>query len=224
MGLYNYEKLMLLAIDDSKGHVIFSLSTTLPYGLAGAILFDLHFAKRIDFLEDKVILIDKTPIGDEILDVALKLIEEDEKHREMQYWVEKLYQKVDKIKKRIINKLVDANILKYEKDKILWIFPVEKYPINNPIPEINLRLEIRGIVLDAQKPGPEDNALISLIYSCNLVEEIFTKDEIRQAEQIIKEMVDSESVGQVIRDSIRNMMLAVTAASNAAVIATQVTT
>ncbi|MEI6089132.1 MAG: GPP34 family phosphoprotein [bacterium] len=224
MGLYNYEKLMLLSIDDNKGHVIFSLSTTLPYGLAGAILFDLHFANRIDFVKDKVKLIDKTPIGDEVLDTALKLIADDEKHNEMQFWVEKLYQKIDNIKKRIINKLVDAKILKYEKDKILWFIPVEKYPTNNPIPEINLRLEIRGIVLDANKPTQDDIALISLIYSCNLVEEIFTKEEIRQAEEIIKDMVDSESVGQIIRDSIRNMMLAVTAASNAAVIATQVTT
>lgn len=224
MGLYNYEKLMLLSIDDNKGHVIFSLSTTLPYGLAGAILFDLHFAGRIDFVQNKVKLIDKTPVGDEILDTALKLIAEDEKHNEMQFWVEKLYQKIDNIKKRIINKLVNANILKYEKDKILWFIPVEKYPISNPIPEINIRLQIRGIVLDGEKPIEEDISLMSLIYSCNLVEEIFTKAEIRQAEEIIKELVDSESVGQVIRDSIRNMMLAVTAASNAAVIATQVTT
>ncbi len=214
---------MLLSIDDNKGHVIFSLSTTLPYGLAGAILFDLHFEKKIDFVQNKVKLIDKTPIGDEILDVALKLISEDEKHNEMQFWVEKLYQKIDNLKKRIINKLVSANILKYEKDKILWFIPIEKYPTNNPLPEINLRLELRGIVLDGLKPSQDDIALISLIYSCNLVEEIFTKEEIRQAEQIIKDMVDSENVGQIIRDSIRNMMLAVTAASNAAVIATQVT-
>lgn len=154
----------------------------------------------------------------------MKLFADDEKHNEMQFWVEKLYQKIDNIKKKIINKLVNENILKYEKDKILWIIPVEKYPTSNPIPEINIRLKIRGIVLDGEQPDKEDISLMSLIYSCNLVEEIFTKVEIRQAEEIIKDLVDSENVGQIIRDSIRNMMLAVTAASNAAVIATQVTT
>ena len=42
------EELLLLALDDEKGKIIFSSSSALPYGLRGALLFELALVKKID--------------------------------------------------------------------------------------------------------------------------------------------------------------------------------
>jgi len=42
------EELLLLALDDEKGKIIFSSSSALPYGLRGALLLELALVKKID--------------------------------------------------------------------------------------------------------------------------------------------------------------------------------
>ena len=55
------EKLLLLGLHDEKGHVVMSASVALPYGLVGALLLELYLAKRIDFVEKNIQVINEQP-------------------------------------------------------------------------------------------------------------------------------------------------------------------
>jgi len=141
------EQLMLLALHDEKGSVIFSSSTALPYGLAGAMLLDLYFKKKIILQDNKVQVVDTTPTGDAMLDEALVLIQSSAKNRSIKHWVGKINSKIKGIKQRTVERLVVQNILKQEEHRFLWFFNVNRYPTLNAAPELEIRNKIRNIVL-----------------------------------------------------------------------------
>ena len=68
------EELLLLALDDEKGKIISSSSCALPYGLRGALLLELFLAEKIDIVDKKIGVIDKSNTGNEVLGFTLLFI------------------------------------------------------------------------------------------------------------------------------------------------------
>ena len=108
------EKLLLLALNDEKGSVVFSASTALPYGLAGAILLELYLKDFISFRDEKVKVKSRNGTGNEILDDVLSLIIKENKMHDAKYWVQKIYSKLSDLQERIANNLVAQKILSKE--------------------------------------------------------------------------------------------------------------
>ncbi len=75
------EELLLLALDDEKGKIIFSSSSALPYGLRGALLLELTLANKIDIVNKKLVVIDNTPTNNPLLNSALDIISDHHKEK-----------------------------------------------------------------------------------------------------------------------------------------------
>lgn len=211
------EKLLLLALHDEKGHILMSSSDALPYGLAGAVLLELSMQKKINLVEKKVMLVDKRPTGDEILDEAIVLIRESSKPRTMKYWIEKFHGKIKGLKDRLLQRLVDKGIIRKEEQKILWVFPNHKYPTLDPAPELEVRETINDVVLNYKTPDEEKLALVALIQACDLINEVFEKDQRKKAKKRIKEILKDESltssVSKAVRDAVDEISAAVAVAA-----------
>jgi hypothetical protein len=218
MELTLAEELLLLGLDDQTGEVILSVSTALPFGLAGALLLDLFNSNRIEIRDDKVFVIDSTPTGNNLLDEALNLLSKSDKPEKVSYWIKHLNSSIDDMFEKIINELVSKGILKRQEKKILWIIPVERFPTNDPIPEVLSRIGIRRIVLENEEPDNRTVALLSLIKASNLIDELFLKDERRQAANIIDDYIKNEKIGKVVSD-INNEVTAIIASSVAGSVA-----
>ena len=213
------EELLLLAMDDEKGKIISSSSTALPYGLTGAILLEFSLAEKILVENKKLIVTDNSSTGNVILDKALNILENAPKQKSVKYWVSKLNSKMKSLKKDILSQLIEKGILTETENKILWVIPTKRYPTNNPEPENQVRKRVKAIVLDSQLGDKRSNLLISLIHSCNLIREIFLKDERKVAKKRIKEMVKSEKVGKAVSDTVNDVvMVAVMSAVVASVV------
>lgn len=218
MELTLAEELLLLGLDDQTGEVILSVSTALPFGLAGALLLDLFNSNRIEIRDDKVFVIDSTPTGNNLLDEALNMLSKSDKPEKVSYWIKHLNSSIDDMFEKIIKELVSKGILKRQEKKILWIIPVERFPTNDPIPEVLSRIGIRRIVLENEEPDNRTLALLSLIKASNLIDELFLKDERRQAANIIDDYIKNEKIGKVVSD-INNEVTAIIASSVAGSVA-----
>lgn len=205
------EKLLLLGLNDEKGSVVFSSSTALPYGLAGAILLELLFQKRLHLLDDKISVIDRKPTGDALLDETLALITASEKPRKAKYWVNKIHGKIKKVQDRLAEGLVEKGILQKEEKKILWLIPYHRYPAKNMTEELAIRDKIRNAVFNHRDVDEQLLSLISLMHTCQLTNEVFDKSERKTAKKSIKEMSKSELVSKAVSDAVD--------AANAAIIA-----
>lgn len=203
------EELLLLALDDERGKIISSSSLALPYGLSGAILLEFSLAGKILLEGNKLIVNDNSSTGNEILDKALDIINSSPKQKTIKYWVSKLERKMKGLKKDLLLHLIEKEILIETENKILWVIPTKRYPTNNPEPENQVRKRIKGIVIDGNDIDDRSKLLISLVNSCSLVNEVFTKDERKVANKRIKEIVESEKVGESISNTINEIIMAV---------------
>ncbi|MFH1754662.1 MAG: GPP34 family phosphoprotein [Candidatus Latescibacterota bacterium] len=212
------EELLLLALHDRKGTVVSSTSMALTYGLTGAILMELTLAGRLAIEEQKFVLIDPTPTGDDILDEALARIKSSKIYRKPGYWVSKL-SGIKKIKDRLLGRLVNQGILRREEHRILRVIPSRRYPTAYSVPEMKLRERIRTVVLKGKKPDERTVVIISLVNACNLIKEIFDKEERKAAKKRIKEITESEAIGKAVSDTVAGVQAAVLATITATTVA-----
>ncbi len=216
------EELLLLALRDKKGTIVTSASTALGYGLAGAVLMELTLEGRLVIEKGKFKLIDTTPIGDDILDDALSKIKSSRKNRKPAYWVSKL-SGIKKLKDRLLERLVHKGILRREEHRILRVIPSKRYPTVYAEPEKKLRDRIRAAILNGVEPDEHTTIVISLVSACNLVNEIFEKDERKAARKRMKEIIEGEPIGKAVSDTMAAVQVAVTAAIVAVTISSSVT-
>ncbi len=213
-----YEKLMLLALNDEKGTVVLSASTALPYGLAGAAVFDLFVRNRVDFDNKRLLVKNPEPVGDPVLDDLLEQLAASKKIRKIDNWVERLGSRIGSRKKMVLEGLIKKGILRKESHKILWIFNGDRYPAEDMRPENEVRSRIRAVVLDDQKPAFDDLALISLIRACDLISDIFDKPDRKAARAKIKHLTANEQIGKAVSETVQGIIAAVSAATSASAI------
>jgi Golgi phosphoprotein 3 len=209
------EELLLLALHDEKGSVIFSSSTALPYGLVGTTFLELLFKKRIELREKKLKCLDSTPLGNPILDEVLALISSSKKVRTVKYWITKIDSRVKRIRQRITDDLVHKGTLRREKYKVLGLFPAQRFPTQSTGIEFEIRNRIRNVVLFDHKPSEREVALISLVKVCGLVNEVFEREERKQAKARIKELSKDEVVGKMVSEVVAQMTVAINSAITA---------
>jgi hypothetical protein len=206
------EQLLLLGLHDEKGSIVFSASTALPYGLAGATILDLYFQSRIKFEGKDIHVVNQSPTGNDILDETLDLLCKAKKTRDAKYWVNRIHGKIKGLQGRLADRLVEKNILEKEEHRLLWVFDYNRYPTRNFVPEYDIRNTIRNIVLYDQQPTEEEAALISLVKACELVNEIFSKEERKMAKKKIKMIVEENEVGRAVSTIVLEITTAITVA------------
>ncbi len=200
MNLNLAEELLLLGLETETGELMLNVTTSLPYGLAGALLLELFNYDRLEFADNKLKVKDDTPVGDAVIDEAFALIKKSKDSYDSKYWVKKIISDMSELTDKIMNNLVAKGILKKEEKKILWIIPIDTFPMKDPIPTVHTRIRIREIVLEDIKPDRRDIALLSLVKATNLIDELFLKEERKQATNIINDFIESEQIGKAVKD------------------------
>lgn len=225
MKLSLSKKLLLLAIDDNKGTMI-SDQTHVHYGLAGAILLEMALMEKIRIVDSRLELIASGITKEPVMNQVIDLIKKSEKRRKIKYWVAKIGQKGDKLKKEVLKSLIHDGILRKQESRILWIIPYNKYPTINAKPENLVRKELHEIVLHNKIPDQEHLMLLSLVRACKLIKEVFSrKEEYKIAKQKIKELTSDSQIGKVVDETIQGVQAAIMiAVMTSTIAATTVTT
>ncbi len=203
------EELLLLAVHDDKGSVILSSTALLPYGIASAILLDLNYADKIEFKDEKLILKSFTPTGIDFLDDILVVIKNEDKSHRIRWWIKKLSANNSKVFDQIFEKLVAGGILKREKHNFMFMIDFFRYPTLNPIPELETRDKIHKSVLMGIKPEEKLAALISLMYFCGLVKEVFPSEQRKKAKKNIKQLIDNDKLSNYLNDIVTELSVVI---------------
>ncbi|MFW5731564.1 MAG: GOLPH3/VPS74 family protein [Desulfonatronovibrionaceae bacterium] len=205
------EEILLLALDDKKGVIKPLPCHSMRFALTGAILMELAFAYRIDTDLETLTVVNTEPTGEEILDQALARLQDSDVPRSTEFWLNDLAWNTPNLKDKVLQRLVDKNVLKLENKKILWFFEARRYPImdDQNIREVKSRL--REIILNREVPSPRDAVLISLIQSCTLFNEIFTPEELEKVMPWISKLASLDLIGREVNQSIKKIFQAMAA-------------
>jgi len=204
MELNLIDQLTLLALDDEKGTFLAD-STAYSYAIAGAIIMELALEERIDLSGEKVVVKDKSKTGDKIIDAYFDTIIESGKERNVKSWVDRFGDKANKIKLATIDKLIENRILDKREGKILWIFSNDKYPMQNPRLENQLRNRLYDIIVNSHRPELKEIMLLNLIESCSLGKEVFGKAQVKTFKKKLKTVNESDHLGDSISKSVKEI-------------------
>lgn len=195
------EQLLLLALHDQKGTILSSASISIEYGLAGAVIMELALRGKVQMRAKKLVVVDSAATGDDVLDRVLGQMKEAGKDRDAAYWINRLPSKI-KIKPAMLERLVQQRILNMEEQKILGLFGSPHYPTRNPQEEKKLREQIRQTVLCRYPTEAKLVALVGLVQACGLTNEIFSKEERKEADRRIKEIMQHDPVAKAVADTV----------------------
>ncbi len=199
------EEIFLLALDDERGIIKPLPVSAFDYALAGAILMDLAIRDRIDTDAKTLSLANPSPTGDPILDDALEDLRRQPEPLPTSQWLKHFADQSRRIQDRVLTRLVDKGILKQVNRRILWVFEVRRYPLqdNREIKEVRTRLH--DLLLSDEIPDPREVVLITLGNACRLLDDLFAPDESERARARIAALSKLDLIGQEMAASIREI-------------------
>jgi Golgi phosphoprotein 3 len=204
MQLTFIEELLLLSLDDETGVLRPALAPWLDTAEAGALLMDLALRNRVDTDPDKLVVVDKTPTGEPLLDQALAIISEIPSGQAIDAYVAALARHGERFREAALERLCGRGILKRKDDRLLWVFKTRTYPVIDGKAEREVKLRIFSILFDDEIPDPRDVVLISLVSACNLLPVLLSPEEcehVRDRVELLRKMdLIGQSVGRAIRD------------------------
>jgi len=197
------EEIILLLLRDDDGKFVNVPQSSMDRAIAGAVLMELAMENRIDTDLENLILIDATPVGDDLLDPTLAMIAEGD-GEDARHWVEQLARQAPGIREATLARLVERGILEREDDRFLWVFRSRRYPTIDGEAEREVKLRIMGVLFSNEIPSPRDVVIISLAHACGIFNELLSKRELEQATARIEQVRKLDLIGQAMTQSIQD--------------------
>jgi hypothetical protein len=217
------EDVLLLATDDATGKSG-NYTVQLDPALAGAVLIELVVARRVDLQgEGKkalVVVIDKTPLGDAILDPALRDLLEKGPIKP----VAAIGRLGKGLRARLYDGLHDRGILRRERAKVLGLFPTTRWPAQDSHYEDDLRGQLTDALVLGQEPTGRVAAVIAVLSAADMLGAVVDKPDLKAAkargEKIGEGNWASDGVRKAIQDTQAAMTTAVMVSTAATIVAT----
>ena len=202
MKLRFAEEITLLLLNDDDGEFVRVPGWSMQCAFAGAVLMDLALENRIDTDIKRLVLIDPTPIGDDILDPTLALIAQSTETYDARHWVDQLADTAEEFRERALARLVERGILRREDDRFLWVFQSRRYPIVDGEAEREVKLRIMEVLFGNEIPDPRDIVLICLVDACGVLRELLTARELERASERIEQVRKLDLIGQAVSKAV----------------------
>ena len=204
------EELLVLVLDEGRGEFAPSLPPrSLNLALAGAVLMDLALENRIDTDLDRLMLIDSTPLGDEILDPTLAEIARDGRSRDTVFWLGRIAGRGDRIRNTALARLITRGILRSEAQGLLSLVPAvsrsRRYPTSDGQPVEEARLRVMRILFSDDVPDPRDIAIIALANACGVFRTILSSEEREQVGDRIDLITRLDLIGRTMSLAIEGL-------------------
>ena len=199
------EEILLLLLRDDDGKFVNVPQSSMDRAIAGAVLMELAMENRIDTDLENLIVVDTTPVGDDLLDSTLAMIAEgSEDQKDARHWVEQTARQAPAIREATLDRLVERGILEREDDRFLWVFRSRRYPMVDGQAEREVKLRIMGVLFSNEIPSPRDVVVICLAHACGIFGELLSKREQEQAADRIEQVRKLDLIGQAMTQSIQD--------------------
>lgn len=191
------EDLHLLACDEATGRPRVP-GAYLDLGLGGALLLDLALRGRLALVDGHVAVVDRTPVGDRLIDHALTVVAAGKPHGP-EHWVDVLARGA---RAAVRQRLVDAGVLAADDHRVLGVLPVHHtHQVDDRIEQPLLDRLGEAVVL-GRPPSPHTAAVVSLALAVGLDGHLFPRADRRAVRHRMEEIARGEWVGAAVRHSV----------------------
>jgi len=192
MKLSIAEGLYLIALDDEEGRLLAAAEKSIVPALIAAGILELYIQKKVKLEGGHVQVVDSSGTGNGILDQILGKLHSG---AELSAELKKLSGEFKDLMGDLNALLAQRGILRKEETKLLWIPLSERMDNANYAFEQEIRNGLQAMVFKSAKPSPSFAVLMSLIYDCNILDEVFPdKDDLVDAIKVAKDMPTNPAV------------------------------
>ena len=202
MKLLFAEEITLLMLNDEDGEFVRVPGWSMQCAFAGAVLMELALENRIDTDLKRLVLIDPTPLGDDLLDPTLAQIAQANETHDARHWVDHIAEQAEEIRESALARLVERGILRREEDRFLWVFQSRRYPVIDGEAEREVKLRIMEVLFGSDIPDPRDIVLICLADACGILRELLTARELERADVRIEQVRKLDLIGQAVSKAV----------------------
>ena len=195
------EEIVLLLLDETKGEFVPLPESVFAIVMSGAALMDLALHNRIDTDLEKMILVDRTPVGDDILDHVLAGLSGLCGQRNEATIPDALYEaalSAEDYRARALRRLIAHGILREESGRHLWVFRTRRYPVIDDHEQQEVRARLRQVILTDEIPDPRDVVLVCLVDACALMGFVLSEQELDAAIPRIEQLRKMDLIGQAV--------------------------
>jgi hypothetical protein len=201
------EELILLALDDESGAFHRTTNVNFNLALVGALLMDLALRNRIDVDLNHIYVINKDKTGDRFLDHILEILAQPETSGDTAKLVRYLYNSLEYLRDKLLESLDQKGIIRVSESKVLWLFNKRRYPVIDNKEETEVLTRIRETVLTDVIPEPKDLALIALVNTCDLMDKLFSKEELAEHQERIEILRRMDLIGHAVNKIIEEVQI-----------------
>ncbi|HVH78856.1 MAG TPA: GPP34 family phosphoprotein [Stellaceae bacterium] len=192
------EEIVLLLLDETRGEFVPLPESVFAIVMSGAALMDLAIHNRIDTDLEKMIVVDRTPVGDDILDNVLAGLGKTKSELDITEALYDVAPSAEEYRARALKRLVARGILNEESGRFLWVFHTRRYPVIDDTEQQEVRARLRQILLTDEIPDPRDVVLICLIDACALTGFVLSEDELEATTPRIEQLRKMDLIGQAV--------------------------
>ncbi|NES96023.1 MAG: GPP34 family phosphoprotein [Desertifilum sp. SIO1I2] len=200
---YLSQDLILLALNPQTGKTRFSWYAALEYGLVGSLLLDLVLRGKLEIDNDnRVFGAIAGNTGDEFLDRHLNEVLASSRPRTARFWITRWRRRYRWFQPIVLQNLVDLGVLERQEQRILGLFPTQRYFLTDESMQREIVQQIRAAVLEGIGLNSRMAALISLMQASHLTDAAFRPEERPEARSRIRAIAEGELVGKAVSKAI----------------------
>jgi Golgi phosphoprotein 3 len=193
------DEIVVLMLRDDTGEIKPARADCVHIASAGGILMELSLLGRIDTDLSSLFIIDRNPVGDELLDSVLREIAAEPMKRPSAWWIERYVLLKGDVSRTVLGRLVEAGILRVEDRQFLWVFSRRAYPQNSGREEREAKARLMSVIFDDALPTPRDSLLLSLAEATGVLEDMLSPEEMRKASKRIADVLALEEISRAVR-------------------------
>jgi len=200
------EEVVLLTINPRTGCLEGGSEYGVRYALAGAVLFDLALAERIDTDVDTVTVINSTPTGNPIQDELLAALSKGAVPYKVRDCVEQIFFQRNDFEGEALSLLVKRGIIRKEASKFLWVIDVERLRVIDGAHHQQITSRLAQAVLEDDIPEVRDIMLVSLANACGLLSVVLAPAQIELRAEWIETLSKIETISRNVSSSIASLL------------------
>ena len=207
------EEILLLILDNNDGDVASSIPpNALDTILAGAVLMDLAHENRIDTDLEKLILVDSTPAGDDLLDPVLEEIAKAAASHPIGHWLERAARQGDDIREKALFRLVARGILKSDDRSLFFlthrVSRSRRYPVIDGKTNEEVTFRIMRLLFSDDVPDPRDIVIVSLASAADVFRRLLTPEELVEVQPRIDLISGMDLIGKSVAQAVARQPVA----------------
>ena len=197
------EEILVLVLDEARGELAPGLpGRSFDLALAGAVLMDLALEDRIDTDPERLMLVDATPTGDDILDPTLAEIAGAGETHDTGYWLERTARRGRRIRRAALERLTERGVVRSEAHGVLSLTPSvsrsRRYPVSDGRQVEEARVRIMRVLFSDDVPEPRDIAIVALADACGVFRTILSSEEREQVRDRIDLLKNLDLIGRTM--------------------------